>query len=972
MNGYILPFVLATLTFSFYKEFEMKKTLRIVASFIAALMACILILPVAACAGGDNVIRITSMGGLPLANVTVTVYDGDSAVASGTTNGNGEYSLTLSGNNLNAKLTNLPAGYKPEASYKLDASKTENVIKVTSGIITDEDIPNDLRFQPGLIMYDFELLHAYVYEENATSLAWKTVKLSELAEGKKAVLINFFFTTCGPCDAEIPAMLKVYDEIKDDVAIVGITTAEMGDNDALVAAFVNKHKSSYYMAMDTAGITNRFTPAVSAYPTSVMIDRYGFICEREEGSQDSEDFWRAWFARYTSDDYEQTQPDDDNNNSTFTPDKPVDYDKVFSANGMDRINKTGTPVTFYGPSDESTWPWELDADGESVVTSNKGHYYTSAILYAKVNIPAGKALAFDYDISGLAGYDYFYIAVDPNGGMGTQMLEDSGDFDWRTGYAYVPLEAGEHDIAFAYYKQSSEANIGNLADTVKIKNLRFVDVSEFVADSEPMDIPYYAARGITDDGGFAYYEDVALESDGFYHVQGRNSSAGDAPMMYVDMYSPVPFFTDPSHTATIASEFVSKTNFLFNGTDYSNKLSSYNNFARNASLSGLIPVNDDVKDMLTDIYVETISKEIGYQTFWDPENGWQEFCVFYVHYGEGESYGNTIEGVAPFTAYKAVETTGLANTSEKINVAYFDRVYMPRGQMFEFVPEKSGVYQFRGINSLDGAGNPVAIGKDAWLLDGDDFEDEYTSYLQVKDINSCGSDYYIRNQVEGFDFENVNFNMYHYLEAGHTYYVMVAFSVVEQLGELKFRIDYLDTQHYDYLTTCTAGYLVQGEGNVFARPIYTQVEKNADGYYVDSNTKKPIYCDFTDLSRMFNLYSIGELLKLTGNVKFDTSKIFDFSNARVTEVYGEKFEARDYTDDLKEYYAKSIEGKQVTDDLYGLVEVDETLRAILILFYANNVGFDTRNEWLTACWYYDYTDASKPCPDTLLYPTGRS
>ncbi|MDE6586167.1 MAG: TlpA family protein disulfide reductase, partial [Clostridia bacterium] len=842
-------------------------------------------------------------------------------------------------------------------------------IAVESGIITGETIPNDKFYKPGEIMYDFEIQRAYTYDETALTMTPKKVTLSELFEGKKAVVINFFFTNCDPCNKEIPAMAKVYEEMKNDVAIIGLTN-DPRDSDDVVAGFVAGYKATYPMAFDTVNLTNKFTPAITAFPTSVMIDRYGVVCERIQGGESDPDFWRAWLSKYIAEDYSPSPLPEDPNTS-FIPDKPADYDEFFSPDGMDRINNTGVPVTFSGATDETVWPWKLDDDGESIVTSNKGHYLTRALLYVRVNIPQGKVLAFDYKISGLYDYDYFYIAVDPNGGMGTQTFEETGDKDWRTGYAYVPLESGEHDIAFAYYKTSSDSNIGNLADTVKIKNLRFVDAQEFLANSEPMDIPYYAARGITETGGIAHYETVELGNDGFYHVQGRDSSQGDAPIMYMDMLDAVPFFTDPEHTATIYTEYLAKSNYVFNGIDYRNKLTSYGDFAGNASLKGLIPVNEDIKDMLTNIYLDVIGKEIGHEEFWSPENGWQEFCVFYVHYGKGDSYGNTIEGLAPFTAHKAIETTDLPNDSDKINTVTFDRVLVPRGQMFEFVPDKSGVYEISGVNRIDKNGKVEVLGKDAWLFDGDGFEDEYTSYLQANAINSCGSDYYLRNQAEGFDFENVNFKMIHYLEAGHPYYVLVAFSVVENLSDLKFRIDYLDTEHYEYLTSATAGTLVPGEGNVYIRPIYTQIEKNSDGIYVDTILKKPIYCDFTDLSRMFNRYSIGNLIGKIGTAPFPNKKPFDFTNAEITSVYGETFEKKDYTETMKAYYDKSIKDKKVTDELYGLVEVDDTLRAILILFYANNVGFDNKNEWLTACWYYDFADATKPEPDTILYAKGK-
>ena len=245
---------------------------------------------------------------------------------------------------------------------------------------------------------------------------------------------------------------------------------------------------------------------------------------------------------------------------------------------------------------------------------------------------------------------------------------------------------------------------------------------------------------------------------------------------------------------------------------------------------------------------------------------------------------------------------------------------------------------------------------------------------------------YARNKPEDFDHDNVNFDMHHYMEAGVDYFIWVAFSTVENLGKLEFRIDYLDVQHYEYLTSATSGYIVAGQDNKYYRPIYTNIELNDEGIYIDSTLKKPIYCDFTDVSRMFNRYPISTLLGLTGNQKFEKDP-FDLRVTKKNEsgqiivdkdgkpvlfeedivINGETFRAKNYTEEMKQYYQKAI---LKTGDLYGLQEVDETLRAILIMFYHANIGLDDPQEWLTACWYFDFTDATKPQPNTVLFPYG--
>ena len=68
-----------------------------------------------------------------------------------------------------------------------------------------------------------------------------------------------------------------------------------------------------------------------------------------------------------------------------------------------------------------------------------------------------------------------------------------------------------------------------------------------------------------------------------------------------------------------------------------------------------------------------------------------------MHYGKGEGYGNIIEGLAYFTAIEAHETTNEPNTGN-LNEVTFDRIYMPRGLLYKFVPSKSGVYKFGGVS----------------------------------------------------------------------------------------------------------------------------------------------------------------------------------------------------------------------------------------------------------------------------------
>ncbi|HEY6952062.1 MAG TPA: TlpA disulfide reductase family protein, partial [Bacteroidota bacterium] len=70
----------------------------------------------------------------------------------------------------------------------------------------------------------------------------KTIELSKLKG--KTVVVNFWATWCGPCRAEIPGFIDVYEKYKSKgLEIVGISLDQGGWDD--VKPFVKKYNISY-------------------------------------------------------------------------------------------------------------------------------------------------------------------------------------------------------------------------------------------------------------------------------------------------------------------------------------------------------------------------------------------------------------------------------------------------------------------------------------------------------------------------------------------------------------------------------------------------------------------------------------------------------------------------------------------------------------------------------------------------------
>lgn len=909
----------------------MKKITSRLAVILALVISATLIVPIAACKSTESIIKVTSMGGIPLSDIQVTVLKDGKDYLTGVTGKNGEladeegntYSVKFGKGDYTAKINGgLPVGYKADDSYTLDTSKEVISLGVKSEVIS-EPTPANKNYLIGDIMYDFTLDRAFSYSYNEGKSA-TSVTLSQILKEKKAVMLNFFYTTCYWCEEEYPSMAQAYNEYSDKIEILGIDNYPQ-DNETLILNKVLGSRVPFYMAMDTPGVIGHFD--ISGYPTSVMIDRYGVVCEFIGATTEIET-WRNLFAKYTSDDYSQdiNIGNDVGDETIFVPDNPADFDVHMPASSEinKKINNTGVNISFTTDEAESAWPWDFADDGQSIYPTNSTHRGTQGIIYASLNIPANTVLAFDYRVSSAEDEDVFYVAVDGRSGIGKQIMQDSGDKAWKTGYAYVSIEAGMHEVAFVYYRSSTN---GAHDDKVYIKNIRFENVNSLSGTS--LDIPYFAARdNDPETGGFKTYADVYLASDGFYHVSGQAQGGAD-PILFADIHHATPYFTDPR--ASIYNNYIATNKCYFGNKNYYSLLNSYNIYAANSDIAGLVPVTDELQKALAALYnSENQSGQAHYSA-----KGWLEFCVFYKHYGTGEGYGNTIKGLAYFTAFEAKATTGQPDDGN-LNEVTVDKLLMPRGFLYKFVPSESGVYKIKGLSKE---------GTDGWL-----FDDSLNVASSLHpSINFSGYDDFVRDKpdevydpdvADYFDFE-----MYNYLESGRTYYIQVAFHNTDSLGNFKFRIDYIGEDYY-YLKSATAGYYQLNEEGKIVLPVYADAEyRQGEDKFYDKASERPIYCDFTSVSRMFFPYSIQTILNST---KESFKNYFNLTGVSVT-IDGETVLGRDYTDDMKAYLAKA---KANTGELYGLVEVDWNLQVILRLTFEKYAGTDDDNEWLKACWYY--------------------
>jgi len=110
----------------------------------------------------------------------------------------------------------------------------------------------------------------------ATDLDGNTYKLSDLKG--KVVVLNFWFTKCGPCVAEMPELNQLAANFKnEDVVFLAITF----NKKAIVNQFLEKQDFNYTILADANHVISMY--GVRSYPTSIVINKKGEIVLKELG-----------------------------------------------------------------------------------------------------------------------------------------------------------------------------------------------------------------------------------------------------------------------------------------------------------------------------------------------------------------------------------------------------------------------------------------------------------------------------------------------------------------------------------------------------------------------------------------------------------------------------------------------------------------------------------------------------------------
>ena len=109
-----------------------------------------------------------------------------------------------------------------------------------------------------------------------------TVKSDELFSANAVTVMNFWFTTCKPCEGELSELDALNKELaKKGGALIGVNTFTLdGDKAAISEAkdvLAKKGATYQNVYFDSDGEAGKFTTNIFAYPTTYVVDRNGNI-----------------------------------------------------------------------------------------------------------------------------------------------------------------------------------------------------------------------------------------------------------------------------------------------------------------------------------------------------------------------------------------------------------------------------------------------------------------------------------------------------------------------------------------------------------------------------------------------------------------------------------------------------------------------------------------------------------------------
>lgn len=894
-------------------------------------------------------ISVESVGGMKLSNVNVTLKSNGATVASKKTNEKGVAQMAVSAlGEYDIEISNLPRGYAVSGgALKTSSDVNELVVKAESSITGEA--PQDYVYSIDEIMYDFTIVDS----------EGKTRKLSDLAKGKKMILLNFWATWCTPCKAEFPSIQEIYEDYGDDIEVVAISST---DTAISVKSFKDSTGYTFVMAPDNSdnSIYDMFSKfsGGSAVPTTIFIDRYGKITNFIKGSG-TQQIFKYFVEKYISDEYVQTKYDANESVPEIGSDKP-NVDMPLSEEIVKAVNNN-FDGTYKKVAGEYTWPWVLkDVDGEKALTpGNIGVNNATASIDYEFKLGAGEFLTFEYKMNteDVQNADILDVYIDGTWMKTMEVVTDG----WVTCYLYTPLSGSTyvtdaedvdrtHTLTLTYVRDNSDGFlVGD--EVVAFRNIRKVAQKDLPSE-ESVNVMREASWIQDETKGYKNYVDVVLASDGYYHVGAEDGPYLLANLMNMSHYSNMSVAEYVTSVLWSRAGLDSQLRYMQGGMANPGKGSyvedgkSYLWVADLTTVQGYTLVDERlaiILDLMADKFHKTTYQDQLIGKYYHDDT-WLELCN-YIENFSGKDLGKTniMEGLLNSAAITAYD--------DKANHVIINKVLVPRGIVYAYTCEVSGAYKVYSTLSAS--------------------LKEVGAYINV-----------VGDGLDKSDDSMEDFGLYVTFEKGKTYYISTALGQPSDYGEYDFYIEYKGESFdsftyasdgtYTFVLDSSGDFATDDDGNylmVISRHNNIKFALGSDNKYhqvlkngtTDSGDKSYMWIDILSGTNLFPSYNLEDILNgyvesngkrvtigfeqlVDGDGKF--INFFDFSNEG----------GEDYRDVIRTYVEEAK--KNLTGDTAGMVIADAQLVEILNKAF-ERVGYDG-DAWLAMAYYYEHLGLYTP------------